>query len=275
MTELQAPAIRTVDVSEWSESERPSMPYAGTATPQGEPIRVAFATESELIEWAQGIMALTGTYMTSWGEVPVNTVPTLVHYVTPTPAPAADEAPLSGDTVTLWACIDCAQYAHGIDAHERGQDYPQATVDAYSDPARAIGAPGALTAGTLDHDGDCIGEDGNVYPVDDCECERIEFTWNRCDVCLSPLAGERMAFTLWDAPAPAAPWIESAIASGALSPAARDMAPDDVVGQYADANALTEREARAELDAPHRGHRARFSGAWYCDTCDSPYCELA
>jgi hypothetical protein len=28
-------------------------------------------------------------------------------------------------------------------------------------------------------------------------------------------------------------------------------------------------------DAPHVGHRSHFTGAWYCDTCDSPYCELA
>lgn len=25
----------------------------------------------------------------------------------------------------------------------------------------------------------------------------------------------------------------------------------------------------------HVGHRSHFTGAWYCDTCDSPYCELA
>lgn len=28
-------------------------------------------------------------------------------------------------------------------------------------------------------------------------------------------------------------------------------------------------------DAPHVGHRSHFTGAWYCDTCDSPYCDLA
>jgi hypothetical protein len=25
----------------------------------------------------------------------------------------------------------------------------------------------------------------------------------------------------------------------------------------------------------HVGHVVRFSGTWYCDTCDSPYCDLA
>lgn len=28
-------------------------------------------------------------------------------------------------------------------------------------------------------------------------------------------------------------------------------------------------------DAPHVGHVLPFTGAWYCDTCRSAYCELA
>lgn len=28
-------------------------------------------------------------------------------------------------------------------------------------------------------------------------------------------------------------------------------------------------------DVRHKGHAAHFTGAWWCDTCDSPYCELA
>lgn len=28
-------------------------------------------------------------------------------------------------------------------------------------------------------------------------------------------------------------------------------------------------------DAPHVGHYSRLGGAWWCDTCDSPYCDLA
>jgi NMD protein affecting ribosome stability and mRNA decay len=32
----------------------------------------------------------------------------------------------------------------------------------------------------------------------------------------------------------------------------------------------------AVSDEPaHVGHYAHFTGAWYCDTCNSPYCELA
>lgn len=27
--------------------------------------------------------------------------------------------------------------------------------------------------------------------------------------------------------------------------------------------------------APHVGHFSRLGGTWWCDTCDSPYCDLA
>jgi hypothetical protein len=34
--------------------------------------------------------------------------------------------------------------------------------------------------------------------------------------------------------------------------------------------------AEAEYDATHhKGHFSQLGGAWWCDTCDSPYCELA
>lgn len=28
-------------------------------------------------------------------------------------------------------------------------------------------------------------------------------------------------------------------------------------------------------DEPHVGHFTHFGGTWFCDTCNSPYCELA
>lgn len=31
----------------------------------------------------------------------------------------------------------------------------------------------------------------------------------------------------------------------------------------------------AVWDAAHRGHVLPLTGAWYCDDCDSPYCDLA
>jgi hypothetical protein len=39
-----------------------------------------------------------------------------------------------------------------------------------------------------------------------------------------------------------------------------------------------ERELRASLpdpDAPHVGHFSRLGGTWWCDTCNSPYCDQA
>jgi hypothetical protein len=30
-----------------------------------------------------------------------------------------------------------------------------------------------------------------------------------------------------------------------------------------------------EEDPPHVGHFSRLGGTWWCDTCNSPYCELA
>jgi hypothetical protein len=26
---------------------------------------------------------------------------------------------------------------------------------------------------------------------------------------------------------------------------------------------------------PHTGHFSRIGGGWWCDTCNSPYCDLA
>lgn len=45
--------------------------------------------------------------------------------------------------------------------------------------------------------------------------------------------------------------IEQAIASGKLSPAARDMDIEQVIWQYAEANCLDEHEAEIELDEHH------------------------
>lgn len=46
---------------------------------------------------------------------------------------------------------------------------------------------------------------------------------------------------------------------------------------YEDANG-GEVDTAAEYDPdeePHVGHFSRLGGTWWCDTCDSPYCELA
>jgi len=46
-----------------------------------------------------------------------------------------------------------------------------------------------------------------------------------------------------------------------------DHAPGDV--------ALGSRHYSDELERIHVGHYSRLGGTWWCDTCDSPYCELA
>lgn len=70
------------------------------------------------------------------------------------------------------ACIDCTQFVAGISAHERGNDYPAATLEAMSAPE--------VARWTL------------VNACDDtCEV----FTYRPCDMCATWIAGERHAVT--------------------------------------------------------------------------------
>lgn len=39
-------------------------------------------------------------------------------------------------------------------------------------------------------------------------------------------------------------------------------------------NRVNGREQTEESE-PHVGHFSRLGGTWWCDTCNSPYCELA
>lgn len=34
-------------------------------------------------------------------------------------------------------------------------------------------------------------------------------------------------------------------------------------------------KANSAPEPAHVGHYSRLAGNWYCDTCDSPYCDLA
>lgn len=93
MTNNTPAAIRTIDVSDYAAWERPDMtrPYAVVSSPAGESIHAYFATEAEARAEAAAIAALTGAYMTSWGEQPLNTEANIYHYVDA--APAAPRAP--------------------------------------------------------------------------------------------------------------------------------------------------------------------------------------
>lgn len=84
-------------------------------------------------------------------------------------APAATPAPSN-----LRVCVDCMQWVAGIDAHERGEDYPGAVV-------AAMTAPDAAAWHLVNACGD------------DCADTCADFTYAPCDTCASWLAGERHA----------------------------------------------------------------------------------
>ena len=91
-------------------------------------------------------------------------------------------------TGPLWVCVDC------IVLHCTG-DLPADPAPGAPAPLSAIGAGYDITAGMLreHHAPDCA-------PDDDCDCETDAFSWQSCDGCGSPLAGERHALTLWARP---------------------------------------------------------------------------
>ncbi len=86
---------------------------------------------------------------------------------------AAPTAPVEV-VATFAVCVDCMQYVAGIDAHERGEDYPAAVIDAMT-------APDAASWHLVNACGDDC--------ADTCET----FTYAPCDTCASWLAGERHA----------------------------------------------------------------------------------
>jgi len=63
---------------------------------------------------------------------------------------------------------------------------------------------GEVTMGMLaaEHADDCPVRITGEWPDNyECECERRDFSWRRCDGCGSTLGGERHAFTVWAEPA--------------------------------------------------------------------------
>lgn len=83
-----------------------------------------------------------------------------------------DDTP--ADITTMEVCVDCMQFVAGIDAHERGEDYPAAVVAAMTAPDAA--------AWTLVN---ACGED--------CADTCTAFSYAPCGTCGSWLAGERHA----------------------------------------------------------------------------------
>lgn len=82
---------------------------------------------------------------------------------------------------TLWVCEDCYLVAAGYDEHELGRPVGDA-LSLLGDAEFTLGGP---------HEDDCDGEG-------DCNCERREFSWSRCEGCGSTLGGIREALTWWE-----------------------------------------------------------------------------
>jgi hypothetical protein len=95
-------------------------------------------------------------------------------------------------TMPVWACIDCYML------HCNGETDPNMTETETEEflERYARGTEGTeVTAGMLAEFHDCTDDDGNL--ADECECERMTFSWSPCGICGSNLGGSRDAVTLW------------------------------------------------------------------------------
>jgi hypothetical protein len=131
--------IRTVDVAEWAAYERPDMalPYVVTASPYGETITRAYATEDEARAQVAYVASLTGTYGTSWGDEPVNTHATIVHYVDATPATPAPR-PLDRAQIAAALASVMSDLEAGLPAALNAIAAEEAAEEAARDAARAV-----------------------------------------------------------------------------------------------------------------------------------------
>lgn len=99
-------------------------------------------------------------------------------------------------TTTLEVCADCA-------AVLESNDFSGMSEARAAEVKRAISALEAdVTSGANDCDHDECREsllDGFGFPDSHYEYEHdiITFSWNRCDICHSPLGGARHIFTAW------------------------------------------------------------------------------
>lgn len=86
---LVEPSVRTVDVSEWADFERPASPVSLTAAPYGETLYREFQTVSDALEFARDLIRTCAgkSYGTSWGDQSCNLEVTISEYVTVTADP--------------------------------------------------------------------------------------------------------------------------------------------------------------------------------------------
>lgn len=94
-------------------------------------------------------------------------------------------------TFTGWVCDDC-MFAHAYGGLLRDDEPDKETWCLLSDGASvAMGMPWE------EHSCEnAVDVDPWAGPVE-CDCERVEFSWNACEGCGDQLGGARNAFTFW------------------------------------------------------------------------------
>jgi hypothetical protein len=89
----------------------------------------------------------------------------------------------------LWVCVCC------LFAREGDGDGCDGNGGCAGSPWALLEEDDEVTAGMLAERHVCGREHG--LEVDECDCERRNFSHSSCDGCGSPLGGSRHAYTLW------------------------------------------------------------------------------
>jgi hypothetical protein len=91
------------------------------------------------------------------------------------------------DSTVVWVCVDCYLTHHGLlTADYLGRPEPLSLLDGLDVTS---GGPHGTGCPNVGPDGEWLGED-------DCDCERMEFSWSPCHGCGSTLGGAREALTV-------------------------------------------------------------------------------
>jgi hypothetical protein len=91
---------------------------------------------------------------------------------------------------TIWVC-DCCMFccANGECCDSTNHD---------REPLGAVTETWSVTLGMFYEEHECGWSVEDLRNGEECDCETVEFSWNRCEGCDSLLAGKRHALTLWD-----------------------------------------------------------------------------
>lgn len=99
------------------------------------------------------------------------------------------------ELTTLWACVDCLMIHANDDDSGMAPERAKDVRDALAPLDVSLGLDVAQHADDCEVTRDYM--EGVARDFTDCECDRIDFSWSPCEVCLSPLGGSRHALTLW------------------------------------------------------------------------------